>query len=47
VKRNDKDNTKISLGINVKIISYSATTYAYRPTGVLKFVSVLGQSLLR
>jgi len=30
VKRNDKDNTKISLGLNVKIIR-NATTY--RPTG--------------
>jgi len=47
VKRNDKDNTKLSLGLNVKIISYSATN---RPTGqatgILKFVSDLGRSLL-
>jgi len=41
VTHNDKDNTKLSLGLNVKIIS-NATTY----TGILKFVSVLGRPLV-
>jgi len=37
VKRNDKDNTKISLGLNVKIIS-TATTY--RPTGPYRYLKI-------
>ena len=41
----DKDDTKISLGLNVKIIS-NATTKPTGPTGILKFVSVLGRSLV-
>jgi len=47
VKRNDKDSTKLSLGLNVKIIS-TATTYRHtgHATGILKFVSVLGRSLV-
>jgi len=36
VKRNDKDNTKISLGLNVKIISNATTYRPTGPTGILK-----------
>jgi len=43
VKRNDKDNTKISLGLNVKIISNATTYRPTGPTGILKFISVLGR----